>query len=205
VNPITNLNPVYSHSYTWQYIITIIIIPELLSLTSIYDADIFKAIKRLNFSKCVEIDHIPGVFIKGRSGIFIPILSHIYYLSVTQQYFSAGWKEAALIPIFKRGNHAAVSNYRPIPILSNFSKLFEFIVRDYVLHYLKFNRNQHGFTKYKFTVTKFITFVVFMTPVVHGQRQADALYFRFFTCFWPRPPQYALTKIKLIWILWCLR
>jgi hypothetical protein len=49
-------------------------------------------------------------------------------LSLTQQYFSAAWKEAAVVPVFQRGNHAAMSNYRPISILNNFSKLFEFII-----------------------------------------------------------------------------
>jgi tRNA G37 N-methylase TrmD len=29
-------------------------------------------------------------------------------------YFPAAWKEAAVVPVFKRGNHAAVSNYRPV-------------------------------------------------------------------------------------------
>jgi hypothetical protein len=45
---------------------------------------------------------------------------------------------------FKRGNHATVNNYRPISILNNFSKLFEFIAHDHILHYTKFNPNQHS-------------------------------------------------------------
>jgi hypothetical protein len=38
-------------------------------------------------------------------------------LSLTQQYFPAAWKEAAVVPVFKRGNDAAMSNYRPISSL----------------------------------------------------------------------------------------
>jgi hypothetical protein len=70
-------------------------------------------------------------------------------LSRTQQYLPAAWPDPAVVPVFKRGNHAAVSNYRPISILSNFSKLFEFIIHDYVSHYAKFNPNQYGFTRTK--------------------------------------------------------
>jgi hypothetical protein len=47
---------------------------------------------------------------------------------MTQQYFPSAWNEAAVIFVFKRGNHAALINYRPISLLSNFSKLFEFII-----------------------------------------------------------------------------
>jgi hypothetical protein len=40
-----------------------------------------------------------------------------------------------------------MSNYRCIYILSNFSKLFEFIIHEHVSHYAKFNPNQHGFNQ----------------------------------------------------------
>jgi hypothetical protein len=68
-----------------------------------------------------------------------------------------------------------VSNYRSIYILNNFSKLFEFIIQDHVLHYIKFNPNQHGFTKS--TVTDLAKFLDFMTHIVCGHRQVDAVYF----------------------------
>jgi hypothetical protein len=70
-----------------------------------------------------------------------------------------------------------MSNYRPISLLNNFSKLFEFIIHDDVSHYAKFNPNQHGFTRTKSTVTNLVTYLDFLTPVVRGQRQADAIYF----------------------------
>jgi hypothetical protein len=119
-------------------------------------------------SKSVGLDDIPGFIIKGCSSIFIPILSHIFNLSLTQQYFPAAWKEAAIVPVLKRGNHGAVSNYRPVSILSNFSKLFEFVIHDHVSHYAKFNSNQHGFTRTKSTLTNLVTFLDFFTPIVSG-------------------------------------
>jgi hypothetical protein len=89
---------------------------ELLSLASISDLDVCKAIKRLEPSKSVGLDDIPGFVIKGCSAIFIPILRHIFNLSLTQQHFPTVWKEASIVPVFKRGNHGAPSNYRPIYI-----------------------------------------------------------------------------------------
>jgi hypothetical protein len=98
-------------------------------------------------------------------------------LGLTQQYFPAAWKEAAVLPVFKRGNYVAVSNHRPVSILSNFSKLFQIIIHDHVSHYAKYIPNQHSFTTTKSTVTNFVTFLDFLTPVDRGQRQADALHF----------------------------
>jgi hypothetical protein len=55
--------------------------------------------------------------------------------------------------------------------------LSEFINHDHVLHEVKLNLNQHGFTKSKPTIINLVTFLVFMTSLVRGQRQADAVYF----------------------------
>jgi hypothetical protein len=157
--------PLFSHS------------SEFLSLAPVSDTDVCKTIKRIKPSKSVALDDILGFIIKGCSAIFIPILRHIFNLSLTQQYFPATWKEAAVVPVFKRGNHAAMSNYRPISNLNNFSKLIEFIVHDHVSHYTKFNKNQHDFTRTKSTATNLVTFLDFLTPVVRGLRQGDAIYF----------------------------
>jgi hypothetical protein len=91
---------------------------------------------------------------------------------LTQQYCTNG---ADVVPVFTRDIHAVVSSYRPISIPNNFSKLFGFIIHDHVLHYVKLNRNQHGFTKSKSTVSKFVTLLDFMIPVVRGQRQVDVV------------------------------
>jgi hypothetical protein len=61
--------------------------------------------------------------------------------------------------------------------------MFEFIIHDHVLHYVKLNPNQHGFTRTKYTVTNLVTFLDFPSPIVSGQRQADAVYFNLSNAF----------------------
>jgi hypothetical protein len=81
---------------------------EFLSLVSISDGDICKAIKRLKPFKSVGLDDISGIVIKGCSDIFIPIHKHILNLIQAPSYFPASrWKEIAIVP---RGNLAAMSN-----------------------------------------------------------------------------------------------
>jgi hypothetical protein len=88
-----------------------------------------------------------------------------------------------------------MSNYRPISILNNFSKLFEFIIHDHVSYYAKFDPNQYGFTRTKPTVTNFVTFLDFLTTIVRGQRQADAIYFDLSNAFDLVPHNILLHKL----------
>jgi hypothetical protein len=55
-------------------------------------------------------------------------------------------------------------------------ELFEFIIHVRVSHYAKFNPNQYGFTRTKSTVTNLVTFLDFLTPVLHGQSQKQTLW-----------------------------
>jgi hypothetical protein len=85
-------------------------------------------------------------------------------------------------------------NYRPISILNNFSKLFEFFIHEHVSHYLKLKLNpcQHGFTKHKSTTTNLIT------PLVRSQRQVDAIYFDLTSAFDLVPHSLLLQKLSAL-------
>jgi hypothetical protein len=167
-----------------------------LSLAPISDADVCKAIERFTPYKSVGPDDIPGFIIKGCSAILVPVLRHIFNLSLSQQHFPTAWKEATIVPVFKRGNPACVSNYRPITFLNNFSKLLEFIIHDHVSYYIKLNPNQQGFTKSKSPVTNLVSFLEVVTPAVCSQRQADAVYFDFSTAFVLVPHTLLLRKLS---------
>jgi hypothetical protein len=151
---------------------------DVLSLGSISDSDVQNAIKRLQPSKSVEPDGILSFVIKGCSEVFVPVLKFIFNLSLSQHKFPTQWKQVAAVPVFKKGNRASVSNYRPISILNNFSKVFEYIMHDHVSHYFthKLNPCQHGFTKSKSTVTNLVTYLDFVTPLVCSHHQV-AVYF----------------------------
>ena len=70
-------------------------------------------------------DSIPSILLK-----YLPInaLSALSYLFLSQGKFITFFKHAKVIPIFKKGNTKNAANYRPISLLSNFSKILEKIV-----------------------------------------------------------------------------
>nr|CAI5859625.1 unnamed protein product [Callosobruchus analis] len=71
-------------------------------------------------------------------------------------------KSAIIIPIYKRGDAADMSNYRPISLLSAFAKLFELVLQTQILKHLTncnlISEAQHGFVKGKSTTTAIYNF-----------------------------------------------
>jgi hypothetical protein len=102
-------------------------------------------IKRLRPSKLFGLNGIPSLVIKGCSDIFTPLLTYISNLSLTSVTFLSLWKQTAVVPVFKKGSSTIVSNYRPISILNNFFKIFEFIIYDHLYNFFKYrlNPSQH--------------------------------------------------------------
>ena len=89
--------------------------------------------------------------IKRSIGNISSPLTHIINLSITHGIVPDELKIARLVPIFKPGDKALFNNYRPISVLSCFSKFLERIIYNRIINYLNdFNvlcDNQYGFRK----------------------------------------------------------
>ena len=86
-------------------------------------------------------------------------LTHIINLSITKEEF----KLAKVLPIFKSGDDQNIQNYRPISILSFFSKIFEKIIASHIMDFLDTNNilydKQFEFRKSHSTSHAIITLV----------------------------------------------
>src|SRR6266516_5996319 len=78
-----------------------------------------------------------------------PALCYVFNLSLSSGIFPSALKIAKVIPIYKKGSHAELGNYRPISLLKIFSKIFEHIVAARVSSFfVKYNllyNDQFGF------------------------------------------------------------
>lgn len=65
------------------------------------------------------------------------------------------WKIATVTPVYKGGELASPTNYRPISVINNFSKIFEKCLKNRIVDFLEKNKlfspNQFGFKKDKGT------------------------------------------------------
>lgn len=111
--------------------------------------DILIAINRMKNKRSCGFDGISIKTIKNNIDVFIPILYHIYNLSLDTGEFPESLKIACVIPIYKAGNQSDLNNYRPISLLTTISKIFEKCIHEQISTYFLtnnlFSSNQFGF------------------------------------------------------------
>lgn len=83
------------------------------------------------------LDGINSVDIKLIAHIICDALSHIVNLMFKTGIFPEELKRGKIIPVFKKGDRSRLTNYRPICILSFFSKVTEKLIETRLTKYLK--------------------------------------------------------------------
>ena len=107
--------------------------------------------QHLNLTKSPGFDGIAPGIIKSVFYALTRPLMHIFDLSLKKGIFPVKLKIARVTPIFKSGEKELVGNYRPISVLSSFSKLLERIMYNRLYYFLLSNNilynKQFGFQK----------------------------------------------------------
>ena len=119
------------------------------SFKNISSTDVASALRDSPSTSSASFDGINGKMLKLSASAITTPLAHIFNNSLKAGYFPASWKSAIVMPVHKKGDKFDVANYRPISLLSPFSKIFEKIVNlqlnDYIEETGIFSNGQHGF------------------------------------------------------------
>ena len=118
--------------------------------TYIIEKEILKCIKSLKNNKTCSNDRIINECLKNTADFIIPIYIPLFNIILDTGILPDSWLEGIIRPIYKRkGNPSEPENYRPITILSCFSKLFTAVLNLRLHHFLEQNNileeNQAGF------------------------------------------------------------
>ena len=107
------------------------------------------------------------------------IRRYLFQLMITNNYLPSEWRTHCVIPIFKSGDHAVISNYRPISLLCIISKVLEKIVFISVkLLSNSFTPHQFGFLPGRSTLQQLL-FINELLEAKQTNKVSDVIYLDF--------------------------
>ena len=127
------------------------------------EEEIYKIIAKQKSNKAAGYDDISINVIKFVGNSLCKPLCELFNNSLKCGIFPDSLKMAKVTPIFKTGNKDSVCNYRPVSVLSTFSKLLERIFYNRLFNYVKkkniLNVSQYGFLEKRSTSLALIDLV----------------------------------------------
>ncbi len=136
--------------------------------------EIFDALKLLEPKKSQDFNDISMNLLKNCINEIISPLKHIIDLSFKYGTIPDQMKIAKIVPIFKSGDPRNIDNYRPISLLSNFSKILEKIMYLRLTSFLETNNilscEQFGFRKGHSTVHPMIHLSNYITKAFNEKK-----------------------------------
>ena len=87
-----------------------------------------KIMNNINIKKATGADGIPAKIIKCSKSVIAPQITSIVNMSIDQSVFPDNLKKAQVTPLYKKNDPLLKTNYRPVSVLSIFSKIFEKIL-----------------------------------------------------------------------------
>lgn len=159
--------------------------PRYVSPLTLNERVVHSATLRLKNTMTSGPDGIPSFFLtRCASQLALP-LSILFKLSLQTGVFPQQWKSSRITPVFKSGVKTLISNYRPIAVLSNFSKIFEICIYDYISIAVShaITPSQHGFIKNRSTVTNLASFSQYIADSLDHSRQVDVIFTDFSKAF----------------------
>ena len=173
-----------------DYLGPLVVTPELVA----------KKIKAMKDNKSPGVDGIPPkLLMETVEQISIP-LARVFNLSLKEGYVPFEWKEANIIPLFKKGSRNKSENYRPVRLTSVVCKLLERLIKDHMMEFLVkhklLNSSQHGFLKARSCLTNMLCFLEEITKWIDVGSPVDIIYLDFQKAFDKVPHQRLLLKLK---------
>ena len=91
-------------------------------------------------NKSPGVDGIPPkLLLEIVEQISIP-LATVFNLALEEGVVPVEWKEANIIPLFKKGSRSKSENYRPVSLTSVICKLLERLIKDHLVDFLVKNK-----------------------------------------------------------------
>ena len=101
----------------------------------INENDVQKVLLSLKSSSATGPDGIGNLILKNTASGISPSLTKLFNHSLAASCFPDSWKKSNVCPVFKKNDKQIKSNYRPISLLCNVSKVFERLIFNVLYEY----------------------------------------------------------------------
>ena len=154
--------------------------------------DVAEILLTLEIQKSPGPDNLSPRLLKSAVHEIAQILTLIFNASFQQGELPFDWKQANIVPIFKKGNRAHATNYRPISLTSICCKIMERIIHSHLFSHLEslniLCEQQHGFRPRRSCESQLITT---LTKTTDSGLQTDIIFLDLSKAF-DKVPHYSL-------------
>ena len=168
---------------------------------NISDEDIITAISEIKSNSAAGPDGIPAILLKNCSTQLCLPIKLIWTESMLSGIVPSFYKNSNITPLFKKGDRAKPSNYRPVSLTSHIIKIYERILRKVVVSYLESNQilchNQHGFRSGRSCLTQMLSHFDDVLSGLTNNLDTDAIYLDYAKAFDKVDHNLLLKKLKL--------
>ena len=111
---------------------------EVFTFQSVSQEVIYRKLMNLKIKKSTGYDQIPAKLIKVGAAVLQAPLTVIMNNSIQSYNFPDSLKHGEIAPVFKSKNSLSKTCYRPVTILTSTSKVFEAIICDQIMTFMKY-------------------------------------------------------------------
>lgn len=147
-------------------------------MKKIVPAELEQIISKLKERSAPGWDDLDSALIKKIGPFITKPLCYIFNLCIKKGIFPEQFKMSVVCPVYKKNNHDHVENYRPISLLTTFSKILEKCVKKRLVNFLEendiLNPSQYGFRKQMSTSDAILEVVEGVYPILDNGEKAAA-------------------------------
>ena len=161
---------------------------------------VHKQLSQLNTRKATGPDNISTAILRLAAVELAPVLTKLYQFSHDQGTVPQDWRDAYIVPVFKKGERHQPSNYRPVSLTSVVSKIMEHIIHSSIMRFYDNHKIlhdcQHGFRSKRSCETQLIGTLQSIASKLKGRNQVDVIQLDFSKAFDKVPHQRLMHKLQ---------
>ena len=165
---------------------------------------IHEKLSQLNPNKSLGPDGWHPYFLQQLANELKRPLYILFGKSLKENAVPIDWLRACITAIHKKGAKDVLSNYRPISLTSVICKVFESIIKDFIIEHLKKNMliadEQHGFVPRRNCMTNLLMAIEDWSSMIEKGKAVDIIYTDFSKAFDSVPHTRLIKKLKSLGI-----